>query len=475
MTMRNVCDRRAFLKGTAWMGVTAAAAGCLGVRGGSAGAGKMATFAAPPLKKVRVGIVGLGSRGAAAVPRLAMLPGVEIAAMCDRRQDQLDDRIKLLKPEQRAKVKFFLGEEAWKDLCEYDGIDVVYNTTPWRLHAPIGLRALECGKHAFIEVPAAMTLDECWALVEASERYGRHCMMLENCCYGETELLALNLCRQGLLGEIVHGEGAYIHDLRLANWHPHGYTDYWRLKENAAHGGNRYPTHGLGPVCQYMNINRGDRLDYLVSMESRQAGFEAYARAVYPGEKWKTDLRIAMGDMNSTLIRTALGRTILVQHNVTGPRPYSRINLISGTRGILCGYPYRVGWTEKPEDALHEFFDEKKAAEVREKYAHPLWKAAGEIGRRVGGHDGMDFLMDLRWAYCLQNGLPLDMNVYDLAAWSSLCELTERSVRSRSRPVDVPDFTLGAWKTTPPLGIESFDPAKLRLDGMTSAAGQMSV
>ncbi len=466
-------NRRDFLKGTAWMGAAAMLSGCVGGRCGLGGAGgAMATFAAPRLRKVRVGFVGIGARGSSAVHRVAMIPGVEVAALCDVRQEAVDQKVEWLAQSKRPKAKTFVGKEAWRALCGWDGVDVVYNTTPWHLHAPVALAAMRGGKHVFTEVPSAMTLDECWELVETSEATRRHCMQLENCCYGEIEMLALNLCRSGLLGELKHGEGAYIHDLRWECWNEpnwggpyqkHGYYDQWRLKWNSAHKGNQYPTHGLGPICQYMNINRGDRFDYLVSLESQQAGFETYARDLFPEGSPQRGRRVEMGDMNTTLIKTALGRSIMVQHDVSSPRPYSRINLISGTKGMLCDYPYRLALEEKPGAGAHAF-DEKKAAEIRERYKHPLWKKVGEIAKKVGGHGGMDFLMDLRWAFCLQNGLPLDMNVYDLAAWCSLCELTERSVRTRSKTMDVPDFTRGGWKTTEPLGIVDVDIAKMGLD-----------
>ena len=359
-------------------------------------------------------------------------------------------------------------------MCDWDGIDVVYCVTNWQTHVQIMLRALNSGKHAFCEVPAALTLDDCWAVVETAEKTKLHCMQLENCCYGEVEMLALNLCRLGKLGELVHGEGAYIHDLRgmcYAEWDKGGYYDYWRLRYNKDHPGNQYETHGLGPICQYMNINRGDRFDYLVSVDSQQLGFHDYAAHNFPEGSWQRQWKIQMADMNTTLIKTAIGRTIMVQHDVANARPYDRINLISGTRGILQDYPYRCAIEQKPGAGAHSY-DAKFAEEIYKEYKHPLWKKAGEIAKKVGGHGGMDFLMDLRWSYCLQNGLPLDMDVYDLASWCSLGELTERSARNRGRAMDVPDFTRGGWKTAKPLGIVDVDLTKLGLDA--SAVGKDS-
>ena len=453
-------NRRDFLKGTFWMGAAALAGGAL--CDVPAAGGAMATFAAPALRKVRVGCVGLDARGSGAVHRISQIPGVEVAAICDIRPEAVAAQQKWLSKNKKPAAKEFIGAEAWKALCQWDGIDVVYNTTPWNLHAPIGLEAMRCGKHVFIEVPAAMYIDECWALVETSEKTKRHCMQLENCCYGEIEMLAFNICHLGLLGELKHGEGAYIHDLRSYNLT--GYYNNWRLRWNIPHKGNQYPTHGLGPICQYMDINRGDRFDYLVSLESQPTGFATLAReTIKNADDWRRKADIQMGDMNTTLIKTVKGRSIMVQHDVASPRPYSRINLISGTKGMLCDYPYRLAVEDKPGAGAHGFND-KLAAEWREKYKHPLWKRAGEIAKKVGGHGGMDFLMDLRWAFCLQNGLPLDMNVYDLASWCSLCELTEKSVRNRSNSVDVPDFTRGGWKTTKPLGLVDVDLSKMGLD-----------
>ena len=465
-------NRRDFLKGTAWMGATAALAGCV-----SSAAklchGTMSGFAAPAVKNVRIGHVGLGMRGPGAVQRMAAIPGVEIAALCDLYPERVGRMQKWLKESGKPSAREYSGEEGYKALCESD-LDLVYVTSPWKLHTPMALYAMEHGKHVAIEVPSAMTIDDCWALVETSERTRRHCMQLENCCYGEIEMLTLNLVRQGMLGELVHAEGAYIHDLRELNFldpAKGGYQGYWRLKWNTEHTGNPYATHGLLPLMQAMNVNRGDRFDYLTSVSTRQIGMDAYAKTKFGADSWQARLHPRLGDMNTTVIRTVNGKTIMIQHDVTSARPYSRINLVSGTQGILNDYPFRIALAEKPGAAAHAWFDEKRAAEIRETYKHPLWKKAGELAKKVGGHGGMDFLMDLRLCYCLQNGLPLDMDVYDLATSCSLAELTERSATNRGASQDVPDFTCGGWKTAKPLGIEDVDLEKLgTIDGRRSDA-----
>lgn len=444
------------------MGATAALAGCVS-SATKLCSGAMSGFAAPALKKVRIGHIGLGMRGPGAVQRMAAIPGVEVAALCDLYPERVGRMQKWLKEHGKPAAAEYSGPEGYKALCESD-IDLVYVTSPWKLHVPMALCAMEHGKHVAVEVPSAMTIEDCWALVETSERTRRHCMQLENCCYGEIEMLTLNLVRQGKLGELVHAEGAYIHDLRELNYldpAKGGYQGYWRLKWNTKHTGNPYATHGLVPLMQAMNINRGDQFDYLTSVSTKQIGMDAYARVKFGEDSWQTRLHPRLGDMNTTLIRTMNGKTIMIQHDVTSARPYSRINLVSGTQGVLNDYPFRIALAEKPGAAAHSWFDEKRTAEIRETYKHPLWKKAGELAKKVGGHGGMDFLMDLRMCYCLQNGLPLDMDVYDLAASCSLAELTERSATNRGASQDVPDFTRGGWKTAKPLGIEDVDLGKL--------------
>ena len=472
-------NRRDFLKGTAWMGLTALAAGCL-TEGpglfGTAGA-PMRGFRTKPMKTVRVGFVGVGGRGRSAVNRISTIPGCRVTAVCDVRGECCDLANKGLAERKKPAAKVYVGEFAYRELCDDPNVDVVYVATDWAHHAPVGLRALNAGKHALIEVPAVMTLDECWALVETAEKTRLHCMQLENCVYGEMEMLGLQLVKSGVLGEIVHGEGGYIHDLRINEYEDGRNWDHWRLRWNRAHKGNQYPTHGLGPICWYMDINRGDRFDYLVSLESGQFNLEAYAAANFPKDSWQNKWKIEQGDMNTTLIRTAKGRSITVVHDIFSPRPYSRVNFVSGTKGAFYGYPwrseigkteFRVGWEEKSGGLVHTFFDEAKAEKVREQYRHPLWQKVGALAQKVGGHGGMDFIMDLRWAYCLQNGLPLDMDVYDLATWCSICELSERSVRGGSKRMDVPDFTRGAWRT--PVALADMDVDLTKLDFKTVAA-----
>ncbi len=467
-------SRRDFLKGTAWMGAAALAAGCQLNRFGFGEGGLMQDYAYRKLmgRKVRVGFVGIGGRGTGAVHRVAQIPGCEVVALCDKNPDRVTVNLKWLADHKHPVIpKSYVGDEAYKDLCDFGDCDVVYCATPWHLHQPVALRALNGGKVALVEVTSALTTDECWELVEASEKWQIPCMQLENCVYGEIELLELNLARLGMFGEINHAEGAYIHDLRaiIPSVGKHYNTEWvWRYGENMVHKGNRYPTHGLVPICQTMGINRGDCFDYLVSLENgpHNVNYEYFKKEfLTDADPRKKDPPAEMGDMNTTLIKTVKGKSIMVQHDVSSPRPYSRVNLISGTKGIVRDYPFQCAFEEKCFDnGAHAWFDEAKAAAVREKYMHPLWRDVSEMAKKVGGHGGMDFIMDLRWAWCLQNGLPLDMDVYDLAATSCLCELTETSVRNGSKPVSIPDFTRGNWRNVAPWGIVNVDLKKMGLD-----------
>lgn len=416
----------------------------------------MSGYAAPALPLVRTGIIGLGDRGSGAVERLSYIEGVEIVALGDLRQAAVEASQKYLSGIGRPAAQGFYGDDTiWKKLVELPDLDLIYICTPWVWHTPMALYAMENGKHVACEVPVARTIDEAWQLVEASERTKKHCMMLENCCYDFFELLTLNMARQGMFGDIIHAEGAYIHNLMGYNFKKPvddrqsdgAYTGMWRLKENSLRNGNLYPTHGLGPVCQVMNINRGDRMEYLTSMSTNDFTMGKHAKELAAGDPFFSPFadKQYRGNMNTSLIRTNLGKTIMVQHDVSSVRPYSRIHLISGTAGAASKYP------EPSRIALgHGWMNEEELASATEKFTPEIVKRVGEMARKVGGHGGMDFIMDWRLIDCLRNGLPLDQDVYDGALWSSIAPLSEWSVANRSQSIDVPDFTCNSWKTNSP-------------------------
>jgi hypothetical protein len=308
---------------------------------------------------------------------------------------------------------------------------------------------MEHGKHAFVEVPAAVTVDDAWQLVDTSERTQRHCVMLENCCYGENELFVLNMVREGVFGELTHAECAYIHDLRGLLFDLNG-EGLWRRKYHVALDGNLYPTHGLGPVAQYLGIGRGDRFNYLVSMSCPEKGLTRRRVRQNPNQGRHSEEKYICGDMNTSLIKTALGRTIMLQHDVISPRPYSRINGLSGTGATFFDYPARLAVDAPKEYGLaaegaHVWLGNADMARMRERFTHPLWRTLQERARN-SGHGGMDFVMTWRHLDCLRTGATPDSVVYDAAAWSCLIEITAYSVAIGSAPVPIPDFMRGLWR-----------------------------
>ncbi|MCK4824922.1 Gfo/Idh/MocA family oxidoreductase [bacterium] len=440
-------DRRDFIKIGAAAGLGAALSGMNLTSCSKHPKSPPTRIQSDPVDPVRIGYVGVGGMGSAHIRNLLRIEGAEISAVCDIVPEKVKRIQKWVEDAGQPKPEgYTLGEYDFERLCEREDLDLVYTATPWKWHVPVCIAAMKAGKHAATEVPAAITIEECWNLVETSEKTGKHCIMMENCCYGHGELTLLNMVRQGLLGEIIHGECGYLHDLRGVKFSNKG-EGLWRLQHSIARNANLYPTHGLGPVAQCMNINRGDQFDYLVSMSSVSRGLNLYAENTISPDHKKATQKYALGDINVSLIRTVKGRTITLYHDCSSPRPYSRINLVQGTKGIHQGYPDKIhiegrspghGW--EPMKNYYEEFD------------HPLWKTLVTQAKGAG-HGGMDFIEDYRLIQCLRTGTYPDMDVYDAAAWSVVIELSEQSVAKKSRPVDFPDFTRGAWKTWTPLGI----------------------
>jgi hypothetical protein len=396
---------------------------------------------------VRIGYVGVGGMGTAHVRNLLRIDGCQITAVCDIVLEHAERSSQLIQEAGFPPPTLYTnGETDFERLCAEEELDLVYTATPWKWHVPVLLSAMENGKHAVTEVPAAYTLDDCWAMVETAERTEKHCIMMENCNYGRMEMLCFNLVKQGLLGDVLHAEGGYLHDLRGVKFADSG-EGLWRRAHSMERNGNLYPTHGLGPVANCMDINRGDRFSTLVSMSSPSRGLQRWAEENYPAGHPKRQETYVLGDVNLSLIQTALGRTILVNHDTNLPRPYSRINKVQGTHGIFHGYPHRV-YVEGVSEPHR--WDEARA--WLEEYDHPLWKEMEERARGAG-HGGMDFLEDYRLIKCLREGLPTDMNVYDAAGISAVTPLSEWSVANGSQPIEFPDFTRGRWQTWPKLEV----------------------
>lgn len=412
----------------------------------------MLQFAAEPIPVVRVAFIGLGMRGPGAVSRMTNIPGVEIVALCDMHETNTQKVNKMLTEKGLPQAQEFFGDaEVWSKVTALPNVDLIYIATDWKNHAKIGVQAMKDGKHVAIEVPAAMTMDEIWELINTSEQTRKHCMQLENCVYDFFELTTLNMAQQGLFGEVLHAEGAYIHNLE-PYWHE--YWNNWRLDYNRTHKGDIYATHGMGPVCQALNIHRGDKLNYLVSMDTKAVCIPEFIKKT-TGKDVSKDFK--NGDQTTTLIRTEKGKTITIQHNVATPRPYNRLYQLVGTKGFANKYPvsgYALAGEDLGKDVApnhedlnaHSFVPDDVKKALMEKYKHPIHQELEETAKKIGGHGGMDFIMDYRLIYCLQNGLPLDMDVYDLAEWCCLADLTALSIENNSAPVEIPDFTRGGWE-----------------------------
>ena len=407
----------------------------------------MLEFRADPIPVVRVGFVGLGMRGPGAVERFTHIDGVEIKALCDKYPERAHAQQRLLTNAGMPEAAEYSGDEGYKELCERDDIDLVYIATSWQMHVAVALYAMEHGKHVAIEVPAAFSIEDCWKLVDTSERTQRHCMMLENCCYDFFELTSLNMAQHGLFGEVLHTEGAYIHNLEPF-WN--AYADNWRLEFNQSHGGDVYPTHGFGPCCQVLNIHRGDKMEYLTSMSTKSVNGLKLAKEKMGSETFEC------GDHIVTLVMTKSGKSMEIQHNTFTPRPYSRMYQLTGTEGFANKYPVsgftfrnkNIDRTKMPDiEKLdeHDFVPAPVMHELMQAYKHPIHQEIEETAKQVGGHGGMDYVMDYRLVYCLHNGLPLDQDVYDLAEWCCVGELSYISHQNKSMPVRVPDFTRGDW------------------------------
>jgi len=468
-------NRRNFLKT-----MTAAGAGIAAISSASAaserakGSKYMGGFIAAKLDKVRVVIIGCGARGGTHYNHLAAIPNTEFVGICDLHQDRAEKaKKKVLKTDAKrhANVKVYAGDKnIYKKMLAELKPDLVYVVTPWDLHAPMAIDAMNAGAHVCVEVPLCVTVEEAWKIVETSEKTQKHCMMLENVNYGRDELLFLNMCRKGVFGELLHGEAAYIHELR-SQMNDGNTTGSWRTYHYANRNGNLYPTHGLGPVAQYMNLCRtDDNFGRITSFSTPSRGRALYAKKHFPADHKWNKLEFKGGDLSTSIIKTTMGKTIMCQWDETSPRPYTRHNMIQGTKGIGTGFPTRVALDynkgELPEAVFnamaakggkhtnfHSWTQGDKLKAVYEAYDHPLYKRMAADAKKMGGHGGMDYIMNFRVIEAIRLGQPLDQNLYEGIQWSVVGPLSEASVAQNGASVEFPDFTRGNWKTTPPLPI----------------------
>lgn len=390
-------------------------------------------------EKVRFGIIGCGERGKSMINDFLGVENLEIVALCDNVKKNAEECKAIIEKKGRKSPELYTdGDYAFQKLVARDDIDFVYIATPWEWHAPQSIAAMEAGKHVGVEVPMATTMKDIWRIVDVSEKMRKHCLMLENCCFNYNELLVLNMVRDGAFGELTHAEAAYIHDLRwIVN---EGRSEgLWRRNWHTKVNGNLYPTHGLGPVANYLDINRGDKFDYLVSMSSPQKSLEVYREKTEKKDSLKWKEKYVCGDMNTSMIKTAKGVSIMLQHDVVTPRPYTRHNHIQGTKGTFTDFPGRL-YIDGQEGG-HKWTDLSK---VKDKYEHWLWKKLGEKARNAG-HGGMDFVMAWRIVQYFNEGLTPDLDVYDGASWSAPFPMSAESVAKGSMPIKFPDFTRGKW------------------------------
>ena len=404
----------------------------------------MSGYAAPAIDNVRVGIIGLGNRGPTYIKTMGSLKGVQIMALAELRPEKARKAEKMAKEYGHSPDIYTGDENAWKKLCERDDIDLVVVTTHYPAHAKMGIYAMKSGNHTAIAVPVAATIEECWDLVKTAEETKKHCMMLENCSYHTFQMTTLNMARKGFYGELVHADCAYNSSKMRNNFSKNMYWNMWWLKEYASKKGNIYPTHGLGPICQMLDINRGDQFDFLVSVESKdfmmaEKAADLSAEDPFYKEFVGKDYR---GNMSSTIIKTKKGRTIMLQHDATSPSPETYIMGAYGTKGASLKYPNppRI-CTGNHKWAPHDVYEK-----VMEEYKPKIIKTFNEMANKLGGHGGSDAYKSWRLIDCLRGGFPLDIDVYDSVTWSCILPLSSWSVCNNSNSIKIPDFTAGAWK-----------------------------
>ena len=450
----SMIDRRKFIKTTSLSAAFASTTSLYSFKSRSSDQQYMGDFASPKLLNIKAAFIGVGYRGKGHIKLFASLPGTEVVGISDLYEDNVEASMdiinKLNKPTKKIKT-YWGNENKWKTMLKDVKPDIVFISTNWNSHGEMAVETMKNYAHAFVEVPLALNINELWNIVNTSEKYKKHCMMMENVNYGREELMFLNIIRNGHLGELLHAEAAYIHDLRFQMFEEERGTGSWRTLQYEKKKGNLYPTHGLGPVSQYMNLLRSeDNFKTIVSFSTPSMGRKKFAKENFSeNHKWN-ELNYQNGDLNTSIIKTHLGRTIMVQWDETSPRPYTRLNLIQGTKGILAGGPTRAAFDDGFENFTkdsHKWIKDDGIKRLYEKYDHPLYKRLNEK-TKDSGHGGMDGIMMYRIVECLQKGLPLDQNVYEGCAWSSLIELTASSVNNNGEPQIFPDFTRGNWTNT---------------------------
>jgi predicted dehydrogenase len=398
----------------------------------------------PSNRPLRLGFVGVGGRGTYHLDTCLGIDSIEVKAICDINPNYLWRASRYCQQAGKPVPKMYdRGKTDYLRMIDNEDLDVVITATPWQYHTPICVAAMKAGKHAATEVPAALTLDECWELVETSEKTGKQCLMLEQVNYIQEMLVLLNMAQQGIFGEILHATGGYVHDLRLVKFDPE--REPWRVQFDIDHNGNLYPTHPIGPISFCLDINRGDRYDYLVSMSSKSMTMADYADTYYGERSPYAAMKYKQGDCNTTLLHTEQNKTVNLYYDTNTPHPHTSEFRLQGTKGLYAGEA-RGMMIEGRSPETHKWEPMEKYAK---EFEHPIWKHVDpskfKSGRGHGG--GSDTpLMWTRWFRALKSGAECDMDVYDAATWSAIFPLSEKSVARNSDSVDFPDFTRGKYK-----------------------------
>ena len=411
--------------------------------------GALGAVEEPTPAPVRVGIIGTGSRGTSLTNTLLLFPNVEIRAVCDIVADKAAKTQAIVEAKTGKKPEAYGKDETdFLQLVARDDLDAVLIATPWQWHAPMAVAAMRAGKYPGVEVPAAITVEECWDLVHTSEQTGKPCMMLENVCYFRNVLTILRMVRESVFGDMVHCEAGYQHDGRFLMFDAEGRLT-WRGKHVAEKNGNLYPTHPIGPIGQWLNINRGDRFTQLISMSTPSRGLNRYAAEKLGADHPLAKQQFAMGDLNTSLIKTANGLTITLYFDLLTSRPYDLIFRVQGGKGLYLGSAEKI-YVEgmSPTKETWEPFDP-----YLEKYAHPLWTDLEKEALKSGGHGGADYITLYEFLKSVRSKTHGHQDVYDAATWSVIFPLSIDSVAHNSQPVEFPDFTNGQWKTRPPVPI----------------------
>lgn len=412
----------------------------------TAGVGNL-TAGCSPTKPVRLGFVGVGGRGTGMLKVALAVEGVEVTAVCDIAEEKVARAQRLVEDAGQPKPIGFTGPEDYKKLAELNNLDAVFTATPIPLHTPIMLAAMRAGKYGGTEVPACVEHDQAWELVETSEKTGKPCMLMENYVYMRNVKMVQVMAQLELFGDLTHCECGYQHDARYASFGPKGEM-LWRAQRGQTNG-NPYPTHAIGPISKWININRGNKFEYLVSMSSRALGQNYYAAKKFGPDHPGATKKYSQGDVNTSLLQTNNGITVTLYYDTKNPRPADWIYRIQGTKGIYSGTLNKI-YLEDLSPVPHKWEEIDK---YQEKYDHPLWKNYGEIAQS-SGHGGGDYLCMRDFVEAIRNGTDTPIDVYDTATWSIITKLTEESVSNKSKPVDFPDFTRGNWQNRKPIKID---------------------